>query len=227
MTITHRHSGINTPTTAPVATGRGPYMHSSNGRKIYPFDPRPEELNINVIAHHLACNNRWNGATQHKRFKSRISFSVAEHSVLVARYMVEHLKRPDLELEALMHDAPEYLLSDMIRPIKHDPRVYPVYKPLEDRAEKVIAERFGLIYPLPPEVKMADEAVCAAEAIQIVPKDERDEWISGKMHDDSRVAPYEIQMLGAYAAKELFLVAYEEAIRRRPDFHMLPSSVEL
>ncbi|MBD9511547.1 hypothetical protein IB265_32855 [Ensifer sp. ENS10] len=215
------------PTPAPAVASRGPYMHSSNGRKIWPFDPRPEEIDIEVVAHHLACNNRWNGATQHKKFKSRISFSVAEHSVLCAKFMVEHLKRPDLELETLLHDAPEYLLSDMIRPIKHKPEVYAVYKPLEDRAEWAVAQRFGLIFPLPKEVKIADEAVCAAEAQQIVPKDAREEWESGRLHDNSLVAPYEIEMMGAYQAKEYFLMAYEDAIRRRPNYHALPSSVVL
>lgn len=231
MTIVHHHTNIMTPTPAPALTNgqpvRGQYMHSANGRKIYPFDPRGEEININVVAHHLATNNRWNGATQHKRFKTRIGYSVAEHSVYCARYIRDVLKRPDLELEALLHDGPEYVTGDMIRPLKHDPRIHPVIKPLEDSWEKAFADRFGLIFPLPKEVKLADEAVCAAEAEQIVPKHPDEEWESGKMHDDRAVAPYEIQMLDAYAAKEFFLMEYEDAIRRRPNFHALPSSLDL
>lgn len=206
---------------------RGQYMHSSNGRKIYPFDPRPEEIDIEVVAHHLATNNRWNGATQHKRFKSRISYSVAEHSVYCARYVREVMQRPDLELETLLHDGPEYVTGDMIRPLKHDPRIHPVYKPIEDNWERAFATRWNLIFPLPKEVKIADEAVCAAEAAQIVPKDEREEWQSGKMHDDLNVAPYEIQMLDAYAAKEMFLMEYEDAIRRRERYRALPRSFAL
>lgn len=227
MTIIHRHTEINVPSPAPVVVSRGQYMHSANGRKIYPFDPRPEEININVVAHHLATNNRWNGATQHKRFKTRISYSVAEHSVYCAWYIRDVLKLPEYELEALLHDGPEYVTGDMIRPLKHDPRIHPVYKPLEDSWEAAFAKRFGLRFPLPKEVKMADEAVCAAESIQIVPKDPREEWQSGIMHDDSKVAPYEIEMMDAYRAKEFFLMAYEDAIRRRPNFQALPSTVEL
>ncbi|TDW20493.1 hypothetical protein EV128_125123 [Rhizobium azibense] len=210
-----------TPIVTNSTVHRGPYMHSANGRKIWPFDPRPEEIDIEVVAHHLACNGRWNGATQHKQFRSRIFFSVAEHSVYCARYMVEVLHCPQYELEALLHDAPEYLLSDMIRPIKHDPRVHPVYKPLEDRAEEVIAKRFNLSFPMPKEVKMADEAVCAAESMQIVPKDPNDEWQS-KLHDDSKVAPYEIEMMEPFRAKEFFLQAYEDAVRRRAKYASLP-----
>lgn len=206
---------------------RGQYMHSANGKKIYPFDPRPEEIDIEVVAHHLATNNRWNGATQHKRFRTRISYSVAEHSVYCARYVRDILKRPDLELETLLHDAPEYITGDMIRPLKHEPTIHRVYQPIEFSIEKVVAQKWNLLCPLPKEVKMADEAVCAAESQQIVPKDPNEEWQSGKMHDDSAVAPYEIQMLDAYSAKEFFLIEYEDAIRRRERYRALPREFAL
>ncbi len=229
--ISHKHTAINTPSPHPAMTNgqpvRGPYMHSSNGQKVYPFDPRPEEIHIDVIAHHLATNNRWNGATQHKRFKSRISYSVAEHSVYCARYIRDVLGYPEYELEALLHDAPEYIIGDMIRPLKHSPTIYPVYSAIEDKIEQAVAKKWGLIYPLPKEVKMADEAVCAAESQQIVPKDPRDEWTSGLMHDDTHIAPYEIEMLDAYAAKEFFLMEYEDAIRRRERYRALPSEFAL
>lgn len=226
MNIIHRHTEINVPEAAP-AESRGQYMHSANGRKIYPFDPRPEEIDIEVVAHHLATNNRWNGATQHKRYRTRISYAVAEHSVYVARFVREVLGLPQYELEALLHDAPEYITGDMIRPLKHSPTIYPVYSSVEDKIEQAFAKKWNLLYPLPKEVKMADEAVCAAESLQIVPKDPREEWESGKMHDDSMVAPYEIQMLDAYAAKEFFLIEYEEAIRRRERYRALPSEFAL
>lgn len=223
--ILTKQDGLELP--AVTATGRGPYMHSANGRKIYPFDPRPEEIDIEVVAHHLATNNRWNGATQHKRFRTRITFSVAEHSVLCARYVRDILGFPEFELETLLHDAPEYLFGDLIRPFKHHPLIHPIIKPIEDRAEKAVAEKFNLIFPLPKQVKIADEAVCAAEAQQIVPKDEREEWESGKLHIDTLVAPYEIQMLDAYSAKEMFLIEFEDAIRRRERYRALPREFAL
>lgn len=195
---------------------RGPSMNASNGRKIYPFDPRPEEVDIEVIAHHLATNNRWNGATQHKTFRSRITFSVAEHSVLVAKYLREVLDRPDLELEGLLHDAPEHLFGDMIRPFKHYPAVHAIVKPLEDKAEKAIAERFNLLFPLPKEIKLADNAVCTAEFRQIVPHPADDP--SHMLLDETPCAPYEIEMMDAFRAKEYFLQAYEDAMSRRHKF---------
>jgi hypothetical protein len=210
---------------APLTNGqptRGQYMHSANGRKIYPFDPRPEEIDIEVIAHHLATNNRWNGATQHKDYPSRISYSVAEHSVYCAWYVRDVLNCPQYELETLLHDAPEYITGDMIRPLKHSPTIHPIYSAVEDKIEQAVAKRFNLLNPLPKEVKMADEAVCAAESMQIVPKNPNDEWQSGKMHDDSKVAPYRIEMLSAYEAKHFFLFAYENALRRRAQYASLP-----
>jgi len=207
---TPKHTEITSPSPAP---SRGPTMNASDGHKIYPFDPRPEEIKIEVVAHHLANNNRWNGATQHKQFRSRISFSVAEHSVLCAKFMVEHLHRPDLELEALLHDAPEYLFGDMIRPVKHHPMVHAIIKPIEDRAEWAVAQRFGLICPLPKEIKIADNAVCTAEFRQIVPHQPDDP--SEMLDPDALCAPYEIEMMSAYQAKEYFLMAYEDAMSRR------------
>lgn len=215
---------INLPAVEAVDAdiGRGPYMHSANGRKIYPFSPRAEEINIDTVAHHLACNGRWNGATQHKRFRSRIYFSVAEHSVLVARYLREVMKRPDLELEGLLHDAPEYLLADIIRPIKHHPTVHPIIKPLEDKAELTFAQRFNLKFPLPPAIKVADNAVCAAEKRQIVPRSPLEDW--GPVDEDQPVAPYEIVMMEPFEAKQYFIDAFEEAIARRERYASLPQA---
>lgn len=220
MTIVHHHTAIATPQNA--GPSRGQYMHSATGKKIYPFDPQPQEIDIEAVAHHLACNGRWNGATQHKRHQSRIFYSVAEHSVLVARFIREELNRPDLELEALLHDAPEYMIGDMIRPLKHSPEIYPVYNRVEQLNEIAVAKRFGLAFPLPKEVKQADEAVCAAEAEQIVPKDISEEWDSGRLHDNTVVAPYEIEMLSPYEAKHFFLEAYNQATIRRANFASLP-----
>lgn len=225
MTIVHKHTAINTPS-LPAPT-RGQYMHSSTGRKIYPFDPRPEEIDIEAVAHHLACNGRWNGATQHKEHEDRIFYSVAEHSVLVAKFVREELNRPDLELEALLHDAPEYAIGDMIRPLKHSPEIYPIYSKIESLNELAVSKRFGIAFPLPKEVKIADDAVCAAEARQIVPKDASEEWLSGIMHDDSIVAPYQIEMMQPYQAKLFFLAAWSAAVVRRAQYAAPPSNFAL
>lgn len=200
----------------------GNYMHLSNGRKYFPFDPRPEDVDIEVIAHHLACNGRWQGATQHKRFKSRIFLSVAEHSVYVARYLAEELNRPDLALEALLHDGSEGYIGDLIRPLKYSPEFRAPFFAVEQINEVVIGSRFNLVYPFPKEIKMADEAVTEAEHQQVIFRHPDEEWESGLLHETKVCAPYDIQMLDPFPAKEFFLDAYYTIIGQREKYRALP-----
>ncbi|RWI35495.1 hypothetical protein [Mesorhizobium sp.] len=202
----------------------GNYMATSTGYKYWPFDPKPEEIYIEAIAHHLATKARWAGATQHRRFKSRIFFAVAEHSVYVADYVRDVLKRPDLELEALLHDAPEYVIGDLIRPLKYSPSFRAPFLELEDLNEAVVAKRFNLVHPFPREIKIADEAVTEAEHQQIIfwHPDEGGETV--ELHETKAVANIEIKMLEPYPAKEFFLDAYYNAIARREEYRPLPQA---
>jgi len=188
----------------------GNYMHTSNGRKYWPLDPRPEEVHIEVIAHHLANRCRYNGATQHKKHPERIFYSVAEHSVYVSRYVAEVLGKPEYALEALLHDASEAFNGDLIRPLKYDPLFAEPFKKVEDINELVIAQRFNLVYPFPEEIKIADEAVTAAEVNQIIVKDPKEDWSYGALHDTSRIAPYKIRMFEPYSAKRMFIDRFRE-----------------
>ena len=194
---------------------RSQHMHTSTGAKYYPFDPRPEEVNIEFIAHHLANQCRWNGATQHPTKRELVFFSVAEHSVLVSLYVERDLKRPDLALEALLHDAAEAPLGDIIRPVKYSPGVKEVYGVLEERNENVIAKAFNLVHPWPKEIKIADEAVCTAEKRQIIPMNPGEDWDTDSMLDESREASYPIQMLLPYQAKQLFLGQFRRLAKLR------------
>lgn len=199
----------------------GTYMHTSTGRKYWPFDPRTNEVEIGAIAHHLATEARYGGATQHPKHRDRIFFSVAEHSVLTSLYVEFDLKEPEHALEALLHDASEAFIGDLIRPLKYDPEFRAPFQKVEVRNETVIGQTFNLIYPYPEAVKKADEAVCAAEVEQIVPKDPSDEWESGKLHDDSVVAKYPIQMLSPYDAKMLFLARFRQIAAKRSQYREL------
>lgn len=191
------------------------YIHTSSGKKYYPFDPNPDHVDIEVIAHHLATRARWNGATQHKSYPDRILYSVAEHSVYVSLYVESVLRRPDLALEALLHDGSEAFNGDLIRPLKYSSAFAEPFKKVELINEAAVAKRFQLPLEMSPEVKIADEAVCAAEAIQIVPKHSSEEWKSGRQYDDKLVAPFEIEMLLPYEAKKLFLTHYERLTLNR------------
>ncbi|OCP21981.1 MULTISPECIES: hypothetical protein [unclassified Ensifer] len=202
---------------------RGRYMHTSNGKKYYPMDPRPSEVHSEVIAHHLANRCRYNGATQHKIYRSKIFYSVAEHSILVSRYIEEVLGKPEYALEGLLHDGSEAYNGDLIRPLKYDPLFRAPFQVVEEKNEWAGALRFNLVYPYPKEVKIADEAVTAAEIEQMIIKDPNEDWTNGKPHDDSRVAPYEIQMLDPYPAKEAFLMRLEELLRKRSKYAFIPS----
>lgn len=141
---------------------RGDFISTCTGRKFYPCDPRPEELDIEDIAHALSNICRFTGHLL--KF-----YSVAEHSVRVMRCVMREFsfngEPPSRQtmLTALMHDASEAYLCDMARPVKHHPAMAG-YRDAESKLEQVIAGRFGLIYPLPEAVRIADEIMLVAEA---------------------------------------------------------------
>lgn len=129
----------------------GDWMQTFTGRQFWPLDPRPEEVHIQDIAHALANDCRYGGHC--RRF-----YSVAEHSVLLARAV----SAPN-RLAALMHDAPEGYLGDLIRPVK---RSMPVYRTTESAIWLAICARFGLGPELPAEVHEADTRILVDEREQ-------------------------------------------------------------
>jgi 5'-deoxynucleotidase YfbR-like HD superfamily hydrolase len=137
-----------------------------SGRRLDLLDPSPMDIEIEDIAHGLARVARWNGQTIGEH-----GFSVAQHSLVVEEIAV-HI-RPDLEprwrLAALLHDAPEYVIGDMISPFKAALGVD--YRKFEDRLEAAIHVRFGLPPHVPPLVKklikQADRACAFFEATQL------------------------------------------------------------
>lgn len=136
---------------------KGDSIMTIGGRLFWPLDPRPEEIVIEDIAHHLAIVNRWNGATF-------FPVSVAQHSVLVSLCCP-----PEFALRGLLHDASEAYLNDMTRPVKYQDDMAG-YRRIEHRLQRVIYERFGLSGDEPLAVKAADDLVLAAEAIQVRPE---------------------------------------------------------
>src|SRR5687768_765601 len=137
-----------------------------SGRRLDLLDPSPLDIEIEDIAHGLARVARWNGQTVGEH-----AFSVAQHS-LVVEEIVAHI-RPEIEprwrLAALLHDAAEYVIGDMISPFKaalgYD------YKAFEERLETAIHVRFGLPAKSPAEIKSlikaADRACAFFEATQL------------------------------------------------------------
>ena len=137
-----------------------------SGRRLDLLDPTPMDIEIEDIAHGLAFVARWNGQT-HGDFP----YSVAEHSLLVEDIFarMDPKAAPKWRLAALLHDAPEYVIGDMISPVKS--AVGPGYEDLDQRLSAAIHLRFGLPAVLPVAVKKAikkaDKVSAWLEATQI------------------------------------------------------------
>lgn len=137
-----------------------------SGRRLDLLDPSPLDVEIEDIAHGLARVARWNGQT-----KGDWAYSVAEHSVLVEEIFsrLKPAPTPAEQLMALLHDAPEYVIGDMISPFKS--AIGYDYKAFEARLEAAVHLRFGL--PAHPSeavkkrIKRADRASAYLEAVQL------------------------------------------------------------
>jgi len=137
-----------------------------SGRRLDLLDPSPLDIEITDIAHGLARVARWNGQTAGDH-----AFSVAQHSLLVE--IIFGLMQPEAparhRLAALLHDAPEYVIGDMISPFKAV--VGGGYKEVEQRLQGAIHQRFGLPERLPEglkkEIKRADQVAAYFEATEL------------------------------------------------------------
>ena len=137
-----------------------------SGRRLDLLDPPPLDVEIADIAHGLARVARWNGQT-----KGEHAFSVAQHCVLVERITAD--LKPGLTREArlmaLLHDAPEYVIGDLISPFKVAIGIN--YKALEYKLQAAIHVRFGLPATLPATLtvlfKKADLIAAYFEATQL------------------------------------------------------------
>jgi uncharacterized protein len=133
-----------------------------SGRRLDLIDPSPLDVEIGDIAHGLARVARWNGQT-----KGPEIFSVAQHSLLVeALFAARDVASPQARLAALLHDAPEYVIGDMISPFKA--AVGGDYKLVEARLKRAVLIRFGLTAEpsedLERRIKVADRASAYLEA---------------------------------------------------------------
>ena len=137
-----------------------------SGRRLALLDPTPVDIEIEDIAHGLAFVARWNGQT-----RGDFAYSVAEHSLLVETLFGRIAARaePGWRLAALLHDAPEYVIGDMISPVKS--AVGPGYGELDRRLAAAIHIRFGLPAAIPVrikrQIKKADRASAWMEATRI------------------------------------------------------------
>lgn len=151
----------STTTVAPRA-----WQRMLSGRRLDLLDPSPLDIEIEDIAHGLARVARWNGQTTGDH-----AFSVAQHSLVVED--ISGKLAPGWpakwRLMALLHDAPEYVIGDMISPFKAALGLD--YKAFELKLEAAIHVRFGLPAHPPATVKSvikrADQICAYFEAIQL------------------------------------------------------------
>lgn len=137
-----------------------------SGRRLDLLNPSPFDIELEDIAHGLARVARWNGQTT-----GDFPFSVAEHSLIVeeiCRFLNPVLSKNELQM-ALLHDAPEFVIGDMISPFKNALGID--YRNFEDSLERAIHMRFGLPAKTPTElkklIKKADRICAWFEATQI------------------------------------------------------------
>jgi 5'-deoxynucleotidase YfbR-like HD superfamily hydrolase len=137
-----------------------------SGRRLDILDPSPVDVELSDIAHGLARVARWNGQT-----KGDYSFSVAQHSVLVLEIFTANNPSADAKgrLYALLHDAPEYVMGDIISPFKA--AMGGNYKAVEDRLQSAVYLHFALNASPPValqrQIKKADKEAAYHEAVHL------------------------------------------------------------
>jgi hypothetical protein len=137
--------------------GLGPWILTYSGVKVHLLNPLEDEILVQDIVHALSNLCRFVGHT-------RKFYSVAEHSIRVADLLPKELK-----LWGLLHDASEAYISDMSRPLKAQ---LALYRDVEEKIMRTIANKFNLVWPMPAEVKHADTIMLATEAMQLTSRPE-------------------------------------------------------
>lgn len=127
---------------------KGDWIITYTGKRFYPLDVRPDDINIEDVAHSLALINRFTGHT-------KFPYSVAQHC-----YLASIIANPEHKLAALLHDSSEAYVNDVARPVK---RLLPDYQAVEDGIQEVICNKFN-VDVFHPEVKRVDNIMLVTEA---------------------------------------------------------------
>lgn len=137
-----------------LVNGEGVFVSTYRGHRFYPLAPSIDDVDIEDIAHGLAYQCRFNGQTAS-------FYSVAQHSLLVAGLVPEHLR-----IAALLHDAAEAYLGDIVKPLKI---LVPQFSVIETQVAAIIAQRFGVNGLDDPAIKSADLVLLATEKRDLMP----------------------------------------------------------
>lgn len=124
------------------------YITTYTGKKFHIFNPKESEINIKDISHALSLQCRFNGHTS-------CFYSVASH-VLIGTCLIE----PKFKKEFLCHENAEVVTGDLVTPIK---RRSPEFLKMEEKIEKILTKKYGLPFPMSPEVKEMDNLMFRME----------------------------------------------------------------
>jgi len=183
-----------------VTHRKGDWMGTYTGGRVWPLDPHPRDFNIADIAHALSLMNRYAGHT-------RWPYSVAQHAVLCARQAL--LECPQHAMVALMHDASEAYIADIVRPAKPDIRGY---EEVEERLMQEIAKAFHFEWPMPKAVKHIDTRMLVTEApVLMMPPDGIKWWESFAEKPFFGLA---IEPWHSGFAEDAFLTTYHKLLAR-------------
>ncbi|TRW98813.1 HD family hydrolase [Paracoccus sp. M683] len=206
----------------PPRTGSSPkraWQRMLSGRRLDLLDPTPVDIEIEDIAHGLAFVARWNGQT-----RGDWPYSVAEHSLLVEQIFTKLAPQPEprWQLAALLHDAPEYVIGDMISPVKS--ALGQEYGKMDALLAEAIHRRFGLPAVLPAPIKhlikRADRISAWLEAVQIAGFSESEANRQFKPLPDSSFASLTIeprppsQVRGDMLARHAQLISALDCVKR-------------
>jgi 5'-deoxynucleotidase YfbR-like HD superfamily hydrolase len=182
-----------------------------SGRRLDLLDPTPMDIEIEDIAHGLSFVARWNGQTL-----GDFAYSVAEHSLLVETLFTRMNPKTPVkwQLAALLHDAPEYVIGDMISPVKS--AVGPDYDALDKRLAAVIHIRFGLPAAIPAtikrQIKKADKISAWMEATQIAGFEEAEANKFFGKPDLNLIKGLNIHLRPPVEAREAYTARHEELL---------------
>ncbi len=192
---------------------RRAWQRMLSGRRLDLLDPTPMDIEIEDIAHGLAFVARWNGQT-----RGDYPYSVAEHSLLVEQLFAAMNRGIAVRwrLAALLHDAPEYVIGDMISPVKA--AVGPGYEALDQRLSAAIHLRFGLPATIPAAIKRgikaADRLSARLEATRIAGFDEAEaNRLFGKP-DKTLIRGCSIRLRPPIEARNAFTARHRELLSR-------------
>ena len=183
-----------------------------SGRRLDLLDPTPFDIEIEDIAHGLAFVARWNGQTH-----GDWPYSVAEHSLLVEDIFgrLNPGIEPVWRLVALLHDAPEYVIGDMISPVKS--ALGSEYGAMDQRLSAAVHRRFGLPATIPAalkkKVKMADRISARLEAVQIAGFSESEAKKLFPLQNEHILSVLNITLRPPAEVRAAYLVRFTELMR--------------